>query len=58
MSWNRISPTRDRTLAKPRTIGFLAAAIVLGLLLYAWIDGGEQPLRPIAQPVDLPERAR
>jgi hypothetical protein len=58
MSWNRIRPLRDRTLAKPRTIGLAAAAVALAVLLYAWIDGGEEPLRPIAQPIDLPERAR
>ena len=28
---------------------------IIGLLLAAWVDGGEEPLRPISQPVDLPE---
>ncbi len=30
--------------------------IGLGIVLVvAWIDGGEQPLRPIVQPVAVPE---
>lgn len=33
----------------------LAAAIMAGLAL-AWINGGEEPLRPIAQPIELPEQ--
>jgi hypothetical protein len=34
----------------------LIAAMVAALLLaLAWINGGEQPIRPIAQSVDLPE---
>ena len=37
----------------------LAGAVVLGVallvLLWAWIDGGEEELRPIEQPVELPE---
>ncbi len=33
----------------------IGAAIALaGLLVFAWIDGGERPLSPIAQPVNLP----
>jgi len=31
------------------------AAIVLLVLAYAWIDGGREPLRPIAQPIPVPE---
>jgi hypothetical protein len=30
-------------------------ALVLALLVYAWIDGGEEPLRPIVEPVSVPE---
>ena len=36
----------------------IAAIIALGLLallVVAWIDGGEEPLHPIEQPVELPE---
>lgn len=39
----------------------LGAAVVLGLAALAgiaWLDGGEEPLRPIAQPVDLAGAAR
>lgn len=31
-----------------------AAAAVVGVLAIAWIDGGEEPIRPIVQPVDYP----
>jgi hypothetical protein len=34
----------------------LAALIVL-VLGYAWFDAGREPLRPIAEPVALPEIA-
>ena len=33
------------------------AALLLLLLAYAWYDGGREPLRPIAEPVSLPEGA-
>ena len=38
----------------------IAAALVLLVLivLFAWIDGGREPLRMIEQPVELPEAAR
>ncbi|WP_374405845.1 hypothetical protein [Pelagerythrobacter sp.] len=45
---------RDLAITGKR-IAWAAAAVIAVLLLYAWIDGGEEPLRPIAQPVDLPE---
>jgi hypothetical protein len=35
-----------------------AAFVVGGLLALAWIDGGEEPLHPIAEDVALPEQAR
>ena len=37
-----------------RKIGWMAAALVTLLLVYAWIDGGEEPLRPMVQPIDVP----
>lgn len=33
----------------------VAAGLVLALLLYAWVDGGKEPIRPISEPVPLPE---
>lgn len=45
-------------MAKKRTIGLAAAGAVLAVLIYAWIDGGEEPLRPIVQQVELPEGAQ
>jgi hypothetical protein len=34
---------------------WIAGALAALVLAYAWIDGGEEPLRPIAEPVALPE---
>jgi hypothetical protein len=31
--------------------------VILGILAYAWIDGGREPLHEIAVPVPLPESA-
>ncbi|WP_263853358.1 hypothetical protein [Pelagerythrobacter rhizovicinus] len=40
-----------------RRIVWAVAALVAALLLYAWMDGGEEPVRPIAESIDLPETA-
>ncbi|MEE4318051.1 hypothetical protein [Erythrobacter dokdonensis] len=32
--------------------------VMLALATLAWVDGGEEPLHPIAQPVELPGDAR
>jgi len=32
----------------------IGAAFIAALLIYAWIDGGEKSLRPIAEPVPQP----
>jgi len=39
-----------------RKIGWLAVAgaLVASLLAYAWVDGGEEPLRDMAEPVPVP----
>jgi hypothetical protein len=37
-----------------RRLALVLVAIV-ALAGLAWIDGGEEPLHPISQPVDLPE---
>ena len=34
------------------------AAIVLLVLVYAWIDGGREPLRPISESVPVPEMTK
>jgi len=36
----------------------VAALIPVVLLALAWFDGGEEPLRPIAEPVALPEQGQ
>ena len=48
---------RESTMSG-RRIGWLAVALASALLLYAWVDGGEEPLRPIVEPVPLPENVR
>jgi len=35
----------------------LLAVLLLGLLAYAWINGGREPLHVISQPVAVPEKA-
>lgn len=38
-------------------MAWLALAVIL-VLAFAWIDGGEEPLREIVTPVALPENTR
>ena len=40
-----------------RRIGVGALAII-AILAWAWWDGGEQPMRPITQPIELPGAAQ
>jgi hypothetical protein len=40
-----------------KRIGWILAALI-ALLVYAWIDGGEEPLRPIVEPIAVPENAQ
>lgn len=42
-------------MTKSRRIGWAGAALLAALLAYAWINGGEQALRPIEQPVAVPQ---
>jgi len=41
-----------------RRIGWIAGVIVALLLIYAWIDGGEEALHPIVQPIPVPAAAQ
>jgi len=41
-----------------RRIGWIAAALIALVLVYAWIDGGEEPLRPLADPIEVPSAAQ
>jgi hypothetical protein len=41
-----------------RGIVGIAAALILAVLVYAWVDGGREPLRDMAVPVPIPERAQ
>jgi hypothetical protein len=36
----------------------IAGLVLAALLALAWFDGGEEPLRPIADDVALPEMAQ
>lgn len=45
-------------IMKGQRIGMIAVFILLSILLLAWFDGGEVPLRPIEQAVPLPEGLR
>ncbi|WP_279351854.1 hypothetical protein [Erythrobacter litoralis] len=39
---------------KSSRVVWIAAVAVIAVLVVAWIDGGEEPLRRISQPVTLP----
>lgn len=52
---NGLSDAPARAPGIGRRLALLVAVAAAGLLL-AWIDGGEEPLHPIAQPVTLPEQ--
>lgn len=41
-----------------RRMGWIVAALIAVLLVYAWIDGGEEPLRPISETIDVPVSGR
>lgn len=42
---------------RDKRIGWIAALLLALLLVYAWIDGGEEPMRSMAEPVEVPESA-
>ena len=48
----------ESSAMRSRRINHIVGALVVLLLAYAWFDGGEEPLRPIAQPVEVPEAAQ
>lgn len=48
----------DLSMMRSRRINHIAGALVVLLLAYAWFDGGEEPLRPIAEAVEVPEAAQ
>lgn len=48
----------DFSAMRSRRINHIAGALMVLLLAYAWWDGGEEPLRAIAEPVEVPEAAR
>lgn len=34
---------------------WLTAALIVAFIVFAWIDGGREPLREISEPVPVPE---
>ena len=46
----------ERRRRWPSRWPLVVGALALGLLALMWINGGETPLRPIAEPVQLPEQ--
>jgi len=47
-----------KRFVRPRTILTIIALPVAALLGYAWVDGGREPLRDIAQPLPIPAVAK
>lgn len=43
---------------KDKRVGWIFAIAITGLLLLAYIDGGEEAVHPITQPVAVPEGFR
>ncbi|WP_171032992.1 hypothetical protein [Qipengyuania marisflavi] len=43
---------------KGTRIGCILVIVLLAALVAAWVDGGEEPLRPIEEPVAMPESAQ
>ena len=39
-------------------IWIVVALVLAAVLAWAWIDGGERPIRPIEEPVPLPETVK
>ena len=49
--------TKNLAVKRSRIAGIVILGLV-AILVVAWIDGGEEPLHPISQPVEIPESAR
>ena len=55
-SASALSPWLSRPQTRYKLVLF-AGLTVMGVLLVAWSDGGEEPIRTIVQPVDVPANA-
>jgi len=49
-----IEDLKNLALKRPRTLWIVVIGL-LAVLVLAWIDGGEEPIRPMEQSVTLPE---
>ena len=56
-SWSDQKPAEAGRKLSVKRIALLVLLLLAVLVIYAWIDGGEQPLHPIAQPIPLPGQA-
>ncbi|MBI1402736.1 MAG: hypothetical protein GC147_05945 [Porphyrobacter sp.] len=59
LAGSRQIPAREPA-RRPRAgarVAVIVTVLVAALAVVAWIDGGEEPLHPIAQPVVLPGAA-
>lgn len=59
---SRISPSNIQAapavVPRARRWPWVLVAVVAALVALAWFDGGEEPLRPIAEDLPLPEQGR
>jgi hypothetical protein len=58
LSVDPVPPAKAGPQGKRRWRVVIGVGATLLLLALAWAEGGEQPLRPIAEPVQLPELPR
>jgi hypothetical protein len=55
----QVNEMGTQSLAMPRgTIVKLALVLLAALLVYAWYDGGREPMHRISKPIDVPGAAR
>ncbi len=45
----------DKNTGSVKRMALIAVGIVVAVLAIAWFHGGEVPVRPIAEPVAMPE---
>ena len=53
----RIQPMESGIGPRPRPgrIWIILTMVIVAVIALAWFDGGEQPIRPISQPIAMPE---
>lgn len=58
--FNSIQPLRSQSIDRERISRkkWLIGLVIVGIIALAWFDGGEEPIRPIVQEVEVPEMGR